>query len=196
MKLSKLDIPKFDGAYSQWTSFVDLFDEAFDSNPSLSSSQKLFYLIGLLTGEAKRLLSAITTTDANYGEARTMLQERYENRGGIVREHISTIVTASTATKEAGPLRNLMQTADEHKRALEALGLNMDEIDIYTVNHDVEKMDAKSRREWELEHPGTNHLKYEIYTNFWSQDAVHWQLHLAISNPTTGDWIWAGAKWW
>ena len=117
MKLPKLVIPKFDDSYSQWTSFVDLFDEAVDSNPSLSSSQKLFYPKGLLTGETKRL-SAITIIDANYGEERTMLQERYENRRAIVREHISSIVTASTATKEAGSLRNLMQTADGHRRAL------------------------------------------------------------------------------
>ena len=152
-------------AHSQWTSFVDLFDGAVDSNANLSSSQKLFYLKGLLTGEAKRL-SAITITDANYGEARTMLlQERYENRRAIVREHISSIVTASTATKEAGSLRNLMQTADEHRRALEALGLNMDEMDIYTVYH-VEKTDAESRREWELEHSGTDLLKYEDLHKF------------------------------
>ena len=147
LKLPKLDIPKFDGSYYQWTSFVDLFDGAVDSNPSLSSSQKLFYLIGLLTGEAKRLLSAITITDANYGEARTMLPERYENRRPIVREHISSIVTASTATKEAGSLSILMQTADEHRRDLGALGLNMVEMDIYTVYLVVEKMDAESRRE-------------------------------------------------
>ena len=115
---------------------------------------------------AKRLPSAITITDANYGEARTMLQERYENRRAIVREHISSIVTASTATKEAGSFRNLMQTADEHRRALEALGLNMDEMDIYTVYHAVEKMDAESRREWELEHPGTDLLKYEDLHKF------------------------------
>ena len=37
----------------------------------------------------------------------------------------------------------------------------MDEMDIYTVYHVVEKMDAESRREWELEHLGPNLLKYE-----------------------------------
>ena len=120
----------------------------------------------MLTGEAKRLLSAITITDANYGEARTMLQERYENRRAIVPEHISSIVNASTATEEAGSLRNSMQTADEHRCALEAMGLNMDEMDIYTDYHVVEKMDAKSRRKWELEHPGTNLLKYEDLHKF------------------------------
>ena len=58
-----------------------------------------------------------------------MLKERYENRRATVREHISSNFNASTATKKAGSLRNLMQTADEHRRALVALGLNMDEMD-------------------------------------------------------------------
>ena len=104
-------------------------------------------LKGLLTGEAKRLLSAIRITDGNYGEARTMLKERYENRRASVREHISSNVNASTATYEASSLRNLMQTADEHRRALEDLALNMDELDIYKVYQVVEKIDAESKRE-------------------------------------------------
>ena len=90
----------------------------------------------------------------------------------IVREHFPSIVNASTATKESGSLRNLMKTADEHRRTLDVLGLNLDEMDIYTVYHVVEKwtqdqgaekMDADS---WELEHPGTNLLKCEDLHKF------------------------------
>ena len=112
------------------------------------------------------LLSAITIIDANDSEARWMLQECYGNRRAIVREHISSFVYSSTATKEAGSLRNSMQTADEHRCVLEALGLNMEEMDTYPVYHVVEKMDAESRREWELEHPATNLLKYEALHKF------------------------------
>ena len=83
-------------------------------------------------------MTTSTVTDAIYGQARMTLKERYENRRAIVREHISSIANASTATNGAGSLRNLMQTADEHRRALEAL-FNMDEMDTYKVYRVVEK---------------------------------------------------------
>ena len=43
----------------------------------LTDSQQLFYLEGLLTGEASRLLTYVTVTDANYEDARGMSQKRY-----------------------------------------------------------------------------------------------------------------------
>ena len=122
---------------------------------SLSRSQKLFYLKGLPTGDAKRLLSAVTNTDANYDVARDLLKDRYENLRAIVREHISQIVNALAIIKQNSlSLRNLWQTVDEHRRALDAIGHNTAEMDIYTVFHVVEKMDPESRRQWELAHPG------------------------------------------
>ena len=167
LKLPKLDIPKFDGSYSQWVSFSDLFDGAVHANPNLTGSQKLFYLKGLLTGEAKRLLTYITITDANYEEARDILKNRYQNLKAIVREHIAAIVNAPNVNKqETGSLRNLAQTIDEHRRALEALGQNTAEMDIFIVYHVVEKMDHESRRQWELEHPGTDILKYDDLNKF------------------------------
>ena len=99
LNLPKLDIPKFDGSYSQWVSFSDLFDGAVHANPNLTGSQKLFYSKGLLTGEAKRLLTSITITDANYEEARDILKNRYQNLRAIVREHIAAIVNAPNVNK-------------------------------------------------------------------------------------------------
>ena len=99
LKLPKLDLPKLDGSYSQWISFRVLFDGAVHSNSSLTDSQKLFYLKGLLTGEAKRLLSAIAITDANYSEAKEILKQRYENRRAIVRDKLLQLRAIPQQTK-------------------------------------------------------------------------------------------------
>ena len=107
------------------------------------------------------MLSAVTNTDANYDVARDLLRDRYENLRAIVREHMSQIVNAAAVTKQDSlSLRNLWQTVDEHRRALDAIGQNTAEMDIYTVFHVVEKMDPESRRQWELAHPGTDILTY------------------------------------
>ena len=51
LRLPKLDLPNCDGFYSQWSSFVDLSDGTVDSMASLTDSQKLFYLKGVLSQE-------------------------------------------------------------------------------------------------------------------------------------------------
>ena len=181
LKLPKLDIPKFDGSYSQWVSFSDLFDGAVHANPSLTGSQKLFYLKGLLTGEAKRLLTSITITDANYEEARDILKNRYQNLRAIVREHFAAIVNAPNVNKqETGSLQNLAQTIDEHRGALEALGQNTAEMDIFIFYHVVEKMDHESRRQWELEQIFSN-----MMTSTSSQrDVEHLKQLKQANNPS------------
>ena len=169
LKLPKIDLPKFSGSYSQWTSFADLFDGAVHSNSTLSKAQKLFYLKGLLTGDAARLVASLTNTDANYDVAREMLKERYANLRAIVREHISYIVNAAPVTKQDPiALRNLWQCVDEHRRGLEALGQNTTEMDHFTVHLLTEKMDCESRRQWEIAHPGTDVLTYEQLSTFLS----------------------------
>ena len=167
LKLPKLDLPKFDGSYSQWSSFVDPFDGAVDSMTSLTDSQKLFYLKGLLTGEAARLLTSVNVTDANYSVARDILKTRYENRRAIVREHISKIINAAPVTKQdSTSLRALWQEVDEQRRALVALSIQSEEMDIYTIHLVVDKLDAESRRQWELEHPGTDIQTYNQLRDF------------------------------
>ena len=87
-------------------------------------------------------------TDANYEVARELLKKRYDNRRAIVREHISKIINAPPVTKQdPEALRNLWQGVDEQRRALSALGIESDEMDIYTIHHVTDKLDTESRRQ-------------------------------------------------
>ena len=167
LRLPKLDLPQFTGTYSAWPSFVDLFNGSVDNNQNLSNSQKLFYLKGALKGEPHRLISSLTTTDANYQVARDMLRTRYENTRAIVREHIAAIAEAPSAKQDSYQgLRSLWQTVDEARLALTALGQPMDQMDIFLVYHTSKKMDPESRRQWELTHPGTALQTYAQLSSF------------------------------
>ena len=148
LKLPKLDLPKFDGSYSQWASFSDLFNGAKDSSTTLTDPQKLFYFKGLLTGEASRLVASVTVTDANHEVAEEMLKSRYDNRRAIVREHMSKIIHAAPVTKQDPvAVRSLWQGVAEQRRALTALGIQSHEMDIYTIHLVVDKLDTGSRRQ-------------------------------------------------
>ena len=134
---------------------------------TLTDSQKLFYLKGLLTGEASRLLASVTVTDANYEVAKEMLISRYDNRRAIVREHLSKIIHATPVTKQdPTALRSIWQGVDEQRRALTALGIQSHDMDIYTIHLVVDKLDTESRRQWELAHPGTGILTYLQLSEF------------------------------
>ena len=50
LNLPRLDLPTFDGTYTKWVSFFDLFQGAVHNNADLSDSQKLFYLKSSLKG--------------------------------------------------------------------------------------------------------------------------------------------------
>ena len=127
-----------------------------DSSTTLTNSQNLFYLKGLLTGEAPRLL-----TDAKYEVAKEKLRSRYDNRGAIVREHLSKIIHPTPVTKQdPAALRSLWQDVDAQRRALSALGIQSLAMDIYTIHLVVHKLDTESRRQWELALPGTDILTY------------------------------------
>ena len=150
LKLPKLDLPKFDGSYSQWASFSDLFNGALDSSTTLTDPQKFFYFNGLLTGEASRLIASVTVTDANYEVAKEMLKSRYDNRRANVRELLSKIIHSTPVTKPDPPaVRSLWQWVDEQRRALTALGIQLHEMDIYTIHLVVDKLDTESRRQWD-----------------------------------------------
>ena len=95
------------------------------------------------------------------------LKTRYENRRAFVREHISKIINAALVTKqESNSLRALWQEVDEQRRALAALSIQSEEMDIYTIHLVVDKLDAESRRQCELEHPGTDIQTYDQLRDF------------------------------
>ena len=95
LKLPKLQLPTFTGSYTDWMGFFDLFKASVDSNTHLSNSEKLNYLKACVKGEAARLISSISITDANYSIAFALLKDRYENKEHHSSSFASNLVAAS-----------------------------------------------------------------------------------------------------
>ena len=163
LKLPRLDLLTFDGTYTKWVSFFDLFQGAVHNNADLSDSQKLFYLKSALKGEAKKLLSTVTVTDSNYHVAQKLLADQYDNKRVILREHLSVLFKAPCMEENDGRgLRKLMEHAHEQRLAFQAMGFDMNEMsDIFMVYIIVEKLDRESLKQWELANPGKELQRYD-----------------------------------
>ena len=79
VKLSKLDLKKFNGDISKWPSFWDAFESSVHNNTRLAAIDKFNYLNSLLVKSASEAISGLSITAANYDEAVTILKRRFGN---------------------------------------------------------------------------------------------------------------------
>ena len=91
VRLPRKELPSFDGQYKDWKKFFDMFKGTVHEQQSSPKVQKLHYLKGALKGEAKRVLSHLPTTEANYNAAIQLLEDRYNNEFLITKAHLNNI---------------------------------------------------------------------------------------------------------
>ena len=151
VRLPRIELPTFDGQYKDWKSFFDMFKGTVHDHPTLPKVQKLFYLKGALKGDAKRVLSHLPTTEANYDAAIKLLQDRCDNQFLITKAHLTNIMKIENVRKE-GPdsLRKLIGTFNENEMALSALGIDTKASDFIWVHILSEKLDSETAKEWQL----------------------------------------------
>ena len=167
LKLPKLQLPSFSGSYTEWNSFRDLFTASVDSNAQLSNSEKLNYLRACVKGDAAKVISSLTITDANYSIAQRLLTDRYENKRSIVNAHLKAIWSQPSIKAESGSaLRKLLETTNENLRALEEQVQGTEYWDPLLVFWLCDKMDPESRKQWELDNPGTELLTWKQLSKF------------------------------
>ena len=120
-----------------------------------------------LKGDAAQKVSSLLVTDTNYDIAKRKLEERYNNKRSIVKAHLASIHALPAIKKESSvELRKLLESTNEHVQALEALRLPVNHWDAILVYWLLEKLDAESRKQFELAHLGTDVLTFKELTTF------------------------------
>ena len=105
-KLPKLELPKFSGKVTEWSSSWDLYNTAIHSNVNMSKVNKFNYLFSLLEGNAARSIKGLTLTSANYDAAIEILQERFGKTQQIIAAHMDQILQIPACTEcRTGQLR-------------------------------------------------------------------------------------------
>ena len=127
----------------------------------------LNYLKASLKDEAATLLAHLPLLASNYQVGIKLLENQYSNKRLILKAHMEAIHQApSLHTESAESLRRLQLTLDENLMAMEAMKIDTSLNCFYWVHIIYEKLDAESRRQWELDSPGDNVRKINELREF------------------------------
>ncbi|XP_075213794.1 uncharacterized protein LOC142319999 [Lycorma delicatula] len=131
--------------------YADAFKVLVLDNKYVSPIQKFYYLNSTLTHEAAQLIKNLAVTDANYPVAWKLLQDRYENMRLIASAHVREIINIKLVSKEdANELRQFINTAISNFNALNVLNIQTPIHEVILSQLYIDKLDAKTKREWEL----------------------------------------------
>lgn len=152
IKLAALEIPKFSGNYTEWSSYYDIYMAIVHNNNSLSDIQRFFYLRSSLSGDAERSIQCLQTTSDNYQKAWASLIERYNNKRILVQVHTKALFDITPINEESShQSRKLNDVLSGHIKALETLGQSPKQWGSLLVHLITTKLDFATLRHWESE---------------------------------------------
>lgn len=100
IKLPEVKLPTFSGCVSEWITFRDTFKSLIDSDPQLSSIDKLSYLVASLSKDAKKVIESVEHTAANYTVAWGLLEKRFDNKKLIMKTYIDALFSIEPMKRE------------------------------------------------------------------------------------------------
>ncbi|XP_011861271.1 PREDICTED: uncharacterized protein LOC105558287, partial [Vollenhovia emeryi] len=170
VRLPKIVLPVFTGAYDDWYSFEDTFDKLIHTNEDLSEIEKFHYLRSSLQGKAAEIIKSIDTTTDNYNEAWEAVKERFDNKRWIIQKHLRAIFEAPPLIKENhNNLRELLDTVLKHLRALKAIKRPTETWDDLIIHIIVSKLDTATAKAWETSIPDKEIPNLKSLTEFLSK---------------------------
>ena len=113
-KLPEIKLPEFNGEYTKWLFFKNSFETTVHNDTDLSNPQKYQYLIGVLKGEARKVMEGFS--NENYDQAWQLLKNTYDNEMMIIDTHLEELFTFPVISKEdkADSMRQLIWHVQTH----------------------------------------------------------------------------------
>ncbi|XP_076384534.1 uncharacterized protein LOC143263460, partial [Megalopta genalis] len=150
VRLPTLQLPSFDGNYSDWVKFKDTFTSVIHENNSLTDIQRFHYLNTSLKGVAACVIQALGMSGTNYRHAWELLKSRYEDSTSLKRHHVNSLLDLKSIQRESDiTLREFLDEATNHRIALMSLGESVETWDTMLVPLLSRKLGQVSMREWE-----------------------------------------------
>ncbi|XP_061721224.1 uncharacterized protein LOC133528000 [Cydia pomonella] len=123
-RLPKLQLPVYSGDVLFWCEFWDSFKSNIDSR-NLPDVDKLSYLKASVTGDAKKAIDGLSTTNANYRIAISILKERFGKTSHLIDAHYATLYKVKMAKSTAEDCRKTFNEVERNLKILESLGENI-----------------------------------------------------------------------
>ena len=118
VKLSTLQIPRFDGDIMQFPEFIDMFTSAIHGNKALSDVERLVYLKSYLGGSVLDTISGLTITASNYNIALTLLKERFDKPELVTNAMYNRLVALKPPANKFNSLRRFQNEMESCLRSL------------------------------------------------------------------------------
>jgi hypothetical protein len=171
IRLPTINLPTYDGNYTRWLEFKDLFESLINSNDSIAPVNKFHYLRNSLQGSASLVIRSIDFSASGYELAWKTLCERYDNKNILINNHLNAIVSVNPIQKESfKALRYLIDTVTKNLSSLDALGISTkgwDPLVIFLVSA---KLDPKTNAKWEEYKGSFSRLSSSIENTGFSSD--------------------------
>lgn len=150
IKLPNIELPNFDGAFTEWLTFRDSYLSLINQNTNLNEIQKFHYLRSSLKGDALATIEHLTPSTENYHAAWELITNRYNNNRLMVQHHVRALFSLPTATpKDPTILRQILQSVTSHLKALQSIKRptnHWDDLLIYLIST---KFDYSTTVAWE-----------------------------------------------
>lgn len=144
IKLDPVSIPDFDGSYSNWLAFKDLF-ETLVHKATFPEAYKVSKLRQAVSASAVPLIGGLYS--GGYEEVWAALKDRFDNQKLLAEIHVSRFINIKTATDEtAKTLLTVVDTVQESLRALRVMKLPVDQWDALAVPIVVSKLPGHTQR--------------------------------------------------
>ncbi|KAJ8914931.1 hypothetical protein NQ315_016085, partial [Exocentrus adspersus] len=168
MKLRKLELPKFDGNFKNWSTFISLYNGSIHSNQNLTDAEKFEYLLTALSGEPLSMINNITLNDANYSIAYNNLVQHYQDECMLVTYYFEEIINAPKMVGDSPKaLKKLLIIFKNNLLALENLKYTLDKFSNFILFHKLcEKVDQETLTRFEVKHASKKMPTYEALYDF------------------------------
>lgn len=104
-KLPKLTIAEFDGSYTDWLRFWNIFEAEIDSCSDLAGVTKLAYLKDLLVTKVRAEIDGLPFSSEGYERAKSTLKSKYGNTSEVVNAYVQNIMALPTISG-SNPVKN------------------------------------------------------------------------------------------
>lgn len=150
LKLSKVELPTFNGDIIQWPAFRDQFRDMIDENPRLTDLVKLHQLRTHLTHDALETVNGYKFTGANYAAAWADLKRRYDRNDLIIEEYIRRFIELPVLSQypHGKKYTEVVDATHQMLRALPNWGIDVTSWDPILKFMIQTKLDDNTRRLW------------------------------------------------
>lgn len=158
LKLPHVNIPTFSGKVEEFAHFIDLFEALVGNDSKLSDAQKMYYLFGSLSGEAKTLVQHLSVTGENYTVLLDILKSRYANKRLHADKLLSTMLSLSHVNRNLHSIKTFLNTLLETTKGLEKAGFPVKMWSYLLLHINLNKLDTSLKRQFEEKYGGDQEL--------------------------------------